>query len=252
MDSTSHPFGASEVERVGNELRRPVTAHTPAVHLLLTHLRSHGFSGVPRILGFDEQGRERLSWIEGEAPAPPYPIWSITDRALASMAALLRRYHEAVRDFQPGDELTWSSRMADPEPGPRPIICHNDPRPEHMIFPINSAEALVGFDHAAPGRPVWDLAALARLCIPLTDPGDAAGTGRGTLDPGRRLRVVVETYGLHPSEHIALLDAVAVQFEQQAAAHHDNDPAASELRDRRRDWLDSHRGRLLGALTGGS
>jgi hypothetical protein len=42
--------------------------------------------------------------------------------------------------------------------------------------------------YAAPGRPVHDLSALARMCIP-------APQWRGPFDPIRRLRVVADAYG---------------------------------------------------------
>ena len=37
-----------------------------AVHALLAHLADKGFTAAPRPLGFDEQGREVLTFLEGE------------------------------------------------------------------------------------------------------------------------------------------------------------------------------------------
>jgi hypothetical protein len=36
------------------------------VHQLLLHLEKKGFAGSPRFLGLDEQGREILTFLEGE------------------------------------------------------------------------------------------------------------------------------------------------------------------------------------------
>jgi hypothetical protein len=42
-------------------------------------------------LGIDDDGRERLEFIDGDVPVPPYPAWAQTDAALESVAVLLRR-----------------------------------------------------------------------------------------------------------------------------------------------------------------
>ena len=57
--------------------------------------------GAPRFLGLDDQGREVLSYVPGEAVTPPYPTWALTDQALESVAHLLRAYHDAVSSFDP-------------------------------------------------------------------------------------------------------------------------------------------------------
>ncbi len=51
----------STVVRVGDTVRRNAGPWTPAVHALLRHLEYVGFTGAPRALGMDEQGREVLS-----------------------------------------------------------------------------------------------------------------------------------------------------------------------------------------------
>ena len=37
-------------------------------------------------IGIDDDGRERLVYIEGEVAVPPYPWWVQADDALASIA----------------------------------------------------------------------------------------------------------------------------------------------------------------------
>ena len=59
--------GLTEVERVGDTMRRSTGPWTPAVHALLRHLEAVGFEGAPRVLGSDDQGREVLTFIEGDA-----------------------------------------------------------------------------------------------------------------------------------------------------------------------------------------
>ncbi len=72
-----------QVVRVGDTVRRPQRATSPAIHALLRHLADVGFAGAPRFLDVDDQGREVLSYVPGTAVMPPYPAWSL-DFDLAS------------------------------------------------------------------------------------------------------------------------------------------------------------------------
>src|SRR5438045_1578734 len=91
----------STVVRVGDTVRRNVGPWTPAVHALLRHLEYIGFTGAPRVLGFDERGREVLSYLEGECGSYPLgPDW-VTDDALVAVATMLRMYHDAQFGFRP-------------------------------------------------------------------------------------------------------------------------------------------------------
>jgi hypothetical protein len=58
--------GVNTVVRIGNTVRRIPGEWTSSVHALLKHLRTRGFLSAPEVLGFDEKGRESLSFIEGD------------------------------------------------------------------------------------------------------------------------------------------------------------------------------------------
>ncbi|MBP7629948.1 MAG: phosphotransferase [Acidimicrobiales bacterium] len=193
--------------------------------------------------------------------SPPFPTWSITDRALVTMAKLLRRYHDAASSFTPPPGAVWNQELADPTPGDQPVLCHNDVCPENVVFSEAIAVALLDFDFAAPGRREWDVAAMARMCVPVETAEDAARTGRGTLDPVRRLRVVADAYGLDEPGRDGLLDALAVQFDQGGAfvrrRVEAGEPAfvamweamgGQERYDRRQAWFDAERPQFLTAL----
>src|SRR5438105_5282403 len=141
---------AGAVVRIGDTVRRPTKKAAVAVRALLLHLEDVGFEGAPRYLGTDEQGREVLSYIEGQAPLPPYPAWSMSDDALVEVAGLLRRFHEAAASLDPRQTEGWATEWADPMGGP--LVCHNDPYPENVLFHEGRAVALIDFDLAAPGR----------------------------------------------------------------------------------------------------
>jgi hypothetical protein len=138
-------------------------------------------------------GRERLVFIEGDVPIPPFPKWAQSEEALASIARLMRLFHEASSLLPAGDG-PWSGELADLDGGT--MICHNDVCLENVVFRDGRAVALLDFDFAAPGRPIFDLAAFARMCVPIDDDLSASRLGFDLLDRPDRLRLVADTYGL--------------------------------------------------------
>lgn len=179
------------VVRIGNTVCRPQSAASPAVHAVLRHLEDVGFDGAPRFLGVDEQGREVLSYVEGEAATAPHPPWALTDTALVSVADLLRRYHEAVRTFEPAPFI-WPTIVPPAYRGR--LVSHNDPNLDNIVFRDGEAVALIDFDLASPGSVLWDVALAARLWVPLRDPFDITDDRAGKTR--ERLRLLADAYGL--------------------------------------------------------
>ena len=162
---------AGSVVRMGGEVLRRSNPHSPAIHRFLRALREPGFSGAPLPVGIDDDGWERLVFIEGDVPVPPYPTWARDDRALASTASLLAQFHAASSAFEPSGH-GWSDGLADPAGGP--IVCHNDVCLENVVFVDGVAVGLLDFDFCAPGRPLYDLAQFARMCVAIDDDVSAA------------------------------------------------------------------------------
>ena len=260
MGATERPLAGGmahpgEVVRVGDTVRRPSSPQSPAIFALLQHLSSAGFEGAPRPLGFDERGRETLAYIDGEVPVHPYPAWSMSDAALASVARLLRRYHDAVAGFD-GSSHRWSDEMADPRGGP--LICHSDVCPENVVFRNGEAVALLDFDFASPGRPLWDVVATVGMWAPLREPPMRA-PGMEALDPVERTAIFADAYGLDTEERGRFLDVVV---ERQALRFVEGRVEAGEplfiemweaqggtdRRRRLRVWLETHRSQLMSAL----
>jgi hypothetical protein len=175
---------AGQVVRVPHVLR-PSNPHSGSIHAFLRSLRDAGFTGAPMPVGIDEDGRERLVFIPGEVPVAPYPSWSQSDTALASVARLLRALHDTARWFDP-EGLSWDNNLADRAGGS--LVCHNDVCPENVVFRSGIAVGLVDFEFAAPGRPVYDLAHLGRLCVPIDDEVDQTRLGWRPADRFARLR----------------------------------------------------------------
>jgi phosphotransferase family enzyme len=196
------------VVRKGDTVHRPQRETSPATHALLAYLDDVGFDGAPRFLGIDPEGREVLSYIDGEAVIPPYPGWALTDSALRSVAELLRRYHEAVAGF---DARPHRWPPSPPAPYDGSLLCHNDPNLDNVVFRGGRAVALIDFDLASPAAPVWDVACAVRLWSPLRSDVFIADTRRGqTLE---RLRTFVQAYGFRDLDPELLIDAVSANHD---------------------------------------
>jgi aminoglycoside phosphotransferase (APT) family kinase protein len=166
----------SSVWRRGATVRRSTGPWTPAVHRLLRQLDAAGFAGAPRVLGLDEQGREILTFLEGEVPVYPTPpeLWS--DTVLEEVARLLRRLHDATveMDLPAGG---WREGAAALEGGE--VICHNDVAHYNTVFRAGRPVAFIDWDFAAPGPRVWDVAYAAYRFVPLSPDHGAVALGAG-------------------------------------------------------------------------
>lgn len=136
------------VVRIGDTVHRPVRPWTPAVHAVLRHLEEAGFDGAPRVLGFDDQGREILTFLEGEvAGEAPWPEWVTSDAALISVAGWLRRLHDATADFVPPKDITW---FAGQSWRPGLVIGHHDAAPFNAVWREGAVVGFVDWDTAGP------------------------------------------------------------------------------------------------------
>ena len=242
------------VVRVGDTVRRPASPQWRATHALLDHLSAAGFDGAPRVLAADTV-TETLTYIEGRAGVAPLPDDTLTDGALASVAELLRRYHQAAASFDPAG-YTWSRPV--PARYRTGLVSHNDVHPANLVFRGGRAVALIDFDLAGPGSAAWDLAAAARSLVPLLDPADITDSRHGRALA--RFRVFLDASGLSLAGRREVAEALlanhdwtyAIVTEAAAAGHqgftdHWRAVAASAARARR--WCEHHRRELLAAAS---
>ena len=190
---------------MGATVRRRGGAWTPAVHALLRHLEEVGFEGAPRVLGFDDTGREVLSYLPSER------TWPYSDEVLVSTARLVRRLHDAVAGFTPPPDATWRITWAGPEPQP---VGHNDIGPANTVYRNGEPYGFIDWELAGPAPPLYDLAWAAINSVPLRPDRfcDAVGFAEPPDRPAR-LRQFCTAYGL--DNPLALVDAVE-GFERQA------------------------------------
>jgi hypothetical protein len=249
---------AGAVVRVGGHVLRPSNPHSVSIHRFLEALDRVGFDGASVPVGIDPDGRERLEFIAGDVATPPYPSWAQTDTALASIARLMRRLHDTSTGLDLG-EMSWSDEMADSVGGE--VMCHNDVCLENVVFRQGEAIALLDFDFAAPGRGEFDLAAFARTCVPIDEPGATPQLGWTTVDRPSRLRLVCDEYGLDSAGRGVLLECLSesiarggefvrrrVEAGEAAFIEMWESMGGQERFDRRRRWWNTHRHDFADAL----
>ncbi|MEU1623085.1 aminoglycoside phosphotransferase family protein [Streptomyces sp. NPDC005722] len=239
-----------KVVRVGDTVRRPAQSWTPTVHALLRHLESVGFPYAPRPLGFDEQGREVLTFIHGES-GPQGWAKVVEDQGLSAFAQLLRDYHDATAGFSPPAEAAWSdSSLA---PGEGEVICHGDFGPWNVVWQGNRPVGIIDWDFARPAPRMHDVAYALQYVAPFRDDAECLRWLRYPEPPDRhrRLERFCAAYGLTTTAGV--VDAVIDRQQEDIHLVHrlasqGHEPQATWIReglleelDRRLTWSRSNR-----------
>ena len=150
-----------DVVRVGATIRRPAMPWSASVDALLLHLQKVGFEGAPRPLGYDEAGRQVLSFVEGFIDPDPSDL---DESRIAELGRMIRRFHDASATFVPSSDAIWNVVITPPE---EDLICHNDLAPWNLIR-TSTQLTFIDWDGAGPGSRLWDLAYAAHGLVPLS------------------------------------------------------------------------------------
>ncbi len=175
-----------------------------------------GFDGAPRACGFDEQGRERLTFLPGQTlgETTPWPDWLRSDDALRQVGGWLRRLHDATATFRPAGDAVWFTGRPW-QPGL--LIAHLDASPWNAVWAHDALVGFVDWDTASPSRREDDLAFSALTWVPLltAEVAEQAGfcdaTGRR-----RRFRLLLDGYGW-PGDPAAIRDAIIGRVERNVS-----------------------------------
>jgi len=211
------------VVRIGDTVRRPVTARASFVHELLKHLETRGFAGAPRFLGIDDVGRETLSFIAGSVPPE---LGAFSDGQIVAAAQLLRQLHDATLDspLRDGHE----------------VVCHGDASPCNCVFVDGMPVAFIDFDAAHPGSRLEDVAYAAWLWLDI---------GNDELSDdlqGRRVEAFFRSYGLDSACAMESITAT-----QAALSARVESPGVRAWADSCRAWVEQHRDGLAAAMQEG-
>jgi hypothetical protein len=195
MSEETLPGGNTDgAVRIGDVFHKQASPWTPTVHALLRHLEYAGVDGVPRALGFDEQGRQMLTYLPGEVigDSSSWPAWAYADSTLVQVGQWMRRIHDATAVFMPPKDERWFTGRT-MQPGW--IVGHQDAAPYNAVM---DGDRLVGFfdwDTASPSSRDDDLAFSALLWVPLTAVNaDEQSGSHDVRDRSRRLHLLLDAY----------------------------------------------------------
>jgi hypothetical protein len=258
------PEGRSgnRVWRSGGQVLRDSGPWTPTVHAFLKHLERSGFAGAPRVLGMATDGREILSYLEGETlgagpdwrPGQPtrWPDFARSEECLVQSALLLRRLHEVSASFTPPAEAIWRQHEC-AALGAGEIVCHGDVGPANTVYRDGGPVAFIDFDSIRPNQPLIEFGNAAWRYVPLGDEAYFAMSDFPSApDLSTRLALFARAYGVSdPAEVLRGLHQ-AKQRTVEAARYWPltAGEGATVLRQIADDleWLDQNAGHLLEGL----
>lgn len=186
----------ADVVRVGATVRKPAGPWSASVDALLLQLEAVGYPAAPRALGYDGEGRQVLSYVEGVVDPSPADL---DGRQLRRVGRLIREFHDAVASFTPPASAVWNVAI---RPDAENIICHHDLAPWNLVR--GAALVFIDWDGAGPGTRLWDLAYALHGFVPLSP---EAGLEDGAV--AERLASLVDGYGLGGPERRRLPALVA-------------------------------------------
>lgn len=134
----------ANVVRIGDTVHRSANERSAFIAELLTYLDSVDFPYAPRHLGRDDQGRDVLTYIDGQTASD---LSHQADAAYAMAGRMLRDLHDA----------TTGHRLA----GDAECVLHGDPGPYNTISRNGQPIAFIDWDAARPGNRIDELGFLA-------------------------------------------------------------------------------------------
>ena len=154
------------IAKVEDKVHRPSEFWQPAVHNLLNYLESVNFPYSPRVFKNDDEGREVLSYFDGESGKEGWKQ-IVTDEGLRKYATFLRAYHDAVAGYAPNVELVWANGAKGLRPGQ--IICHGDFGPWNIVWKDGNPIGLIDWDLAHPNTVEYDILYALEYSAPFRD-----------------------------------------------------------------------------------
>lgn len=181
---------------------RPANPWTLAVQSFLQFLWDKGFDNIPKPYGLTEDGKEMVSYVDGDVYHDD--LWRIfqSEEVLIDVAKLLRRFHNAGKEYMTnltGDE-PWMLQKRQPQE----VMCHGDFAPYNITFVDGKVSGIIDFDTLHPGPALWDIAYAVYRWIPFVSP-ENPDYCYDLPKQIERLKLFADSYGMDNDSRKALL-----------------------------------------------
>lgn len=185
---------AAAVIRIGDTVRKPATAATPAVHAFLRHLAER----IPEVdapLGIDRHDRQVLRFAPGRTQ---HELGLLDLDGLLRLGDLVGRMHAAAAVFRPPRPARWEVAI---QPEGHDLVVHHDIAPWNLVVEADRWR-VIDADGAGPGSALWDLAYAVHGFVGIDEHADPDRTAQ-------RMAAVVHGYGLPPEQRVLLVPMLA-------------------------------------------
>lgn len=199
---------------------RPANKWTPHVHSFLRFLYENGFKNIPIPYEITEDGKEIVSFVEGDVYNNRLPDFLQREDTLVSVAKMLRRFHDIGELYI--KNLTGREDWMLPVICPIEVMCHGDFAPYNVTFMDDKASGMIDFDTLHPGPRIWDIAYAIYRFVPFVSPHNPDYCE----DINRQIakaRIFIDAYGLEAGERKKLpgmmverLESLVGYMKQQA------------------------------------
>lgn len=198
-----HP---NPTRRRGNTAVHPAQPWTATTHAYLRHLHANGFAAAQTVVGsgFDDDGHETLSWIEGTLY--PHTAWPDPEESLYTVGRMLRQLHEVSRTFVPPVDAHWMPWTMHTD-APSAIISHGNIAPWHVVFCDRRPVGIIGWEYSGPVDPLEEVAVTAWYTVQFHDDDIAEREGLPpAAERARWYRSFLDGYELPRAERARIID----------------------------------------------
>lgn len=202
--------GRDTIYRQDNYIFRPAAGWSSHVHDFLKYLHSKGFDKVPYPYGIDNEGIEKLSYVEGTVYNDLLPDEVKSDETLISFCNLIKQFHDLGETYV--KTLTGQEQWMLPVRTPVETMCHGDLAPYNITIEGKKAIGIIDFDTLHPGPRLWDISYALYRWIPLMSPDNIENFGSDE-DKKRRMKLFLQTYGLTDISYSEIINQVIKRLE---------------------------------------
>jgi hypothetical protein len=186
------------VVKRGDFVYRPCCSNSVFVHDVLKWLENKGITESPKYIGFTNDGREIISFLDGTSPND---LGWFNDDQLFEAGKIIKKLHDNLFDF-PGCVNGQT-------------VCHNDLSPCNFMFRNKIPYAVFDWDAAEIGDPINDIAYAVWLWLAIGNEDPWVDHDNYSPDEvGKKIKIIIDAYGLEKKQRDLLIPNIYQQMQR--------------------------------------